>query len=59
MIAFKEPKEKIQKPELGQKPRGIVASWVQYKPQVQANSSVKWSVQGANKRRPGGQVGEA
>jgi hypothetical protein len=59
MIEFKEPKVKTQQAKLGPMPKGIEASWVQYKPQLQANPSIKWSVQGANKRRPGGQVGEA
>jgi hypothetical protein len=59
MIAFKEPKVKVEKPNLGSKPRGIALSWMQWKPQVPANTSIKWTETSATKRRPGGQVGEA
>lgn len=59
MIAFKEPKEKVEKSNLGTKPRGVSASWTQWKPQVAANTTIKWTAQAATKRRPGGQVGEA
>ena len=59
MIAFKAPKEKVEKPNLGTKPRGISWSWMQWKPQVAADTSIKWTTLAATKRRPGGQVGEA